>query len=147
MHPRDWDYRRCRILYVQDSGPDRNLIEQMLRADEHNDVGFIGVSSTPEAMSEIYGSPRPVPNLILLGWQPQAHTDKVLNKLKSDPQLCLIPVVVLGSQMQARDIEHMYDEHASCVIPLPDTLPELERVFVIIKEFWLSKARLPIEAG
>jgi hypothetical protein len=65
--------------------------------------------------------------------------------MKADPNLHVVPLVVLGSHMRAEDIKCLYDENASCVIPLPDNFSRLEQTFGIIKEFWLSHARLPAE--
>jgi CheY-like chemotaxis protein len=143
MQSNNWDDRRCRILYVQDSAPNRQLVEQVLKDDAHGDVGFMGVCCTPDAMAAIYQSPCKPPNLILLGWSPWGDTLDVLHGVKQDPKMQAVPVLVLGSNMRPQDIQRMYAEFACCVIPLPETLADLEPVFGAIKDLWLSKARLP----
>jgi response regulator RpfG family c-di-GMP phosphodiesterase len=130
------------VLYVQDSAADTELVRRVLDSSEHDDVAFIGVACKTDALTEIQHGQTP-PNLVLLGWSPHSDTVAVLRWLKHEPTLCVIPVLVLASVIRTEDIRRLYDDNASCVIPLPQALEDLERVFHTIKQLWLNHARLP----
>jgi hypothetical protein len=120
-------------------------VQDLLKADVHQDVGFIGVASTSEALAEVCSPVRRAPNLILIGWTPHSDTVAVLHHVKHNEHLRAIPTLVIGAGMRASDTKSMYDDGAACVINLPDTLAGLERTFGIINEFWLNHVRLPRE--
>jgi CheY-like chemotaxis protein len=67
----------------------------------------------------------------------------VLRTMKSDPQLRSIPVVVLSSSAEERDIAASYDQHANCYVTKPGDFNGFIDVVGAIERFWTTTARLP----
>jgi chemotaxis family two-component system response regulator Rcp1 len=135
------------ILLVEDNPADVRLTREVLEgggASPHLNV----VSDGEEAMAFLrregpYGeSPRP--KLVLLDLNlPKKDGREVLEELKSDPDLCRIPVIVLTTSAAETDIQHSYRLHANCVITKPLDLNDFFDVVRTIEQFWLATARLP----
>ena len=87
---------------------------------------------------------RPRPDLILLDLNlPRKDGRQVLQEIKLDEQLKVIPVVVLTTSKAEEDILRAYRLHANCYITKPIDLNEFIRVVKSIEGFWLETARLP----
>ena len=80
----------------------------------------------------------PVPRLILLDLNlPGMHGLEVLAAVKADPELMIIPVVVLSSSHHPDDIRRSYASHANAYIVKPadfdgfaDTIKKIDACFV-----------------
>jgi chemotaxis family two-component system response regulator Rcp1 len=87
----------------------------------------------------------PRPNLILLDLNlPKKSGHEVLAEVKSDPQLQLIPVVVLTSSSRPDDITKSYALGANVYLQKP---LEVEEFFGAVKDlvtFWSKRASLPV---
>jgi chemotaxis family two-component system response regulator Rcp1 len=87
----------------------------------------------------------PRPNLILLDLNlPKKSGHEVLAEVKSDPQLQLIPVVVLTSSSKPDDITKSYALGANVYLQKP---LEVEEFFGAVKDlvtFWSKRASLPV---
>ena len=60
------------------------------------------------------------PNLILLDWYlPKVNGWDVLAHIKEDPNLKRIPVVIMTSSDQERDVVKAYNLHANCFVNKP----------------------------
>jgi two-component system, chemotaxis family, response regulator Rcp1 len=77
---------------------------------------------------------------------PRKDGREVLAAIKVDGSLKHIPVVVLTTSRDPRDIEAMYDLHANCYIPKPVDLEQFLEVVKGIEAFWLRTVRLPASA-
>ncbi len=88
------------------------------------------------------GAPRP--DLILLDLNlPRKDGREVLAELKSDPDLRTIPVVVLTTSKDDRDIYQAYQLQANCYIAKPVDFEQFVSVLRAIEHFWLEVAALP----
>ena len=67
----------------------------------------------------------------------------MLRKLKSNPQTCAIPVIVMSSSSAPEDIQRAYKEHANAYISKPLNFEEFIQKIRTIKEFWFNTAKLP----
>ena len=86
----------------------------------------------------------PRPDLILLDLNlPRRDGRQVLADIKSDPQLRLIPVVVLTSSKAEQDVLKVYELHANCYIVKPVDFNNLMEVVKSIENFWLTVVKLP----
>lgn len=86
----------------------------------------------------------PAPDLVLLDLNmPKMGGLEVLDEMKADEELRLIPVVVFTSSAAREDIEGAYDRYANCYITKPTDLDELVGVVRAIEAFWLTVVRLP----
>jgi CheY-like chemotaxis protein len=68
---------------------------------------------------------------------------QVLEKLKTNPGLMRIPVVVLTSSQAEVDILKSYDLHANCFISKPIDFTQFIKVVKSIEDFWFTIVRLP----
>jgi len=86
----------------------------------------------------------PIPDLILLDLNlPKKSGREVLADIKGDPSLMAIPVIVLTSSQEQRDICATYDLHANCYITKPMDMEEFVELVRSIEAFWFTVAKLP----
>ena len=136
-----------RILLVEDSPADIELTRQALAEAE------IETEVTVCADGEAAGSylrregdhaDAPRPDLILLDLNlPKKDGRELLVEIKRDPDLSLIPVVVLTTSASEDDVLHAYREHVNCYIRKPVRLQDFINVVRSIDEYWLSIVTLP----
>lgn len=85
-----------------------------------------------------------VPELVLLDLNlPRIDGVEVLQNIKNDPVLRMIPVVVLTTSSSERDIVETYSHHANCYITKPVDLSKFMDVIKVLEDFWISVVRLP----
>ena len=86
----------------------------------------------------------PRPDLVLLDLNlPKYDGRQLLEKIKSDADLCHIPVVVLTTSKAEEDVVRTYNLHANCYVTKP---VDLEKFMVVVKSidvFWLTVVTLP----
>ena len=86
----------------------------------------------------------PQPGLILLDLNmPGIDGRHVLDLIKTDAALRSIPVVILTTSTDEKDIEHCYRVGANSYIQKPVSLERLTESIRIIKEYWFGVAILP----
>jgi two-component system, response regulator len=84
------------------------------------------------------------PSLILLDLNmPGMDGRAVLTQLKEDPELRRIPVVVLTTSADERDVSYCYELGASTYIQKPVDFEGLVQAVGRIKEYWFGVALLP----
>ena len=84
------------------------------------------------------------PDLILLDLNlPKYDGHQLLEKIKSDPDLCLIPVVVLTTSAAEEDILRSYRLHANAYVTKPVGFEQFMNVIRQIDEFFVQVVRLP----
>lgn len=84
------------------------------------------------------------PDLILLDLNlPRRNGREVLEQIKQDEDLKLIPVLVLTTSGSPLDIRAAYSLHANSYIVKPRDLDKFWEVASAIEEFWLRTATLP----
>ena len=85
-----------------------------------------------------------LPHLIILDLNlPKMDGKQVLLRLKTDPALRKIPVVVLSSSRDPKDVVGSYNNYANCYIPKPLSFEDYVSVAKGIQEFWLRVVSLP----
>src|SRR6201991_2009472 len=86
----------------------------------------------------------PRPDLILLDLNlPKYDGRQLLEKIKSDPDLSRIPVVVLTTSSAEEDIMRSYKLHANAYVAKPVDLDQFISAVRQIDEFFLQVVRLP----
>ena len=139
--------RPVEILLVEDSPSDTDLTIEALQ-DGDLPCNLSHVEDGVEAM-EFLGrrnsyAEAPRPDLILLDLNlPRKDGREVLAELKSDPDLRTIPVVVLTTSKDDRDISQAYRLQANCYIAKPVDFKQFVSVLRAIEHFWLEVAALP----
>jgi two-component system, chemotaxis family, response regulator Rcp1 len=135
------------ILLVEDNPGDARLAAEALKENKvRNNLHHVldGV----EAMRFLRrGAPYagvPVPDLILLDLNlPRKDGREVLEEIKGDPELRLVPVVVLTTSAAERDLIKSYNLHANAYIIKPIDLDRFIEVVQAIESFWFTIVKLP----
>jgi two-component system, chemotaxis family, response regulator Rcp1 len=140
-----------RILLVEDSPTDALMVREALDAIEHPiqlDVAEDGVSAMrylkfSRDHATTLGSANS-PDLILLDLNlPGKDGRELLSEIKSDPQLKVIPVVVLTSSKADDDVMQAYALHANSYVTKPADFEAFCNVVRTIEAFWFTTVRLP----
>jgi CheY-like chemotaxis protein len=135
------------ILLVEDSPCDAELMVEALQEGDLN-VRVTGVEDGEEALRYLHrqGPYRdaPRPDLILLDLHlPRMNGYEVLEHVKQDDALRLIPVVLMTAFDSDEAIAGVYGRHANCCVRKPSDLDEFAAAVKKIETFWLRLARRP----
>jgi len=130
------------ILLVDDSEADVRLtMEALKEAKVHNRIHVAYDGET--AMAFLRNPAQRRPDLILLDLNlPGMDGREVLAEVKTDPDLAVIPVVILTTSRADEDILRTYRLHANCYITKPVDLQQFIRVIQSIEDFWFTVVRL-----
>lgn len=125
------------ILLVEDSLEDAELIVRTLK--KHNLANhLLHVQDGEEALSYLMNENDFLPRLILLDLKmPKVDGIEVLKVLKAHPQKKLIPVVVLTSSREERDIVESYRLGVNAYIVKPVDFEKFVKAVADIGLFWL----------
>jgi two-component system response regulator len=85
----------------------------------------------------------PTPDLIMLDYVMPVNGGIALAQLKNDPDLLVIPVVVLTGSPNPQNLAEVYKRHANCCFAKPSTLQEFVDLTCYLAEFWLKRVRRP----
>ena len=135
------------ILLVEDNPGDIRLLQEAFAETKlRNNLSI--VTNGMEAMAFLRRDPpyddAPSPDLILLDLNlPGMDGRAVLELLKSDADLCRIPVAVLTTSGAEEDIERAYALHANCYIRKPLNIECFLDVVRSINHFWFTVVTLP----
>ncbi len=89
-------------------------------------------------------SDAPRPDLVLLDLNlPRLDGREVLARIKSDPVLRSIPVVILTTSKSAEDVRRSYELHANAYVTKPAELDRFLSVVGQVGEFFLTVVRSP----
>lgn len=84
------------------------------------------------------------PDLILLDLNmPGMSGRAVLAEIKSDPDLCHVPVIILTTSGTEKDVIDTYRLHANSYIIKPLSYNELKEMVGQLLHYWLRVARIP----
>ncbi|HEX2740111.1 MAG TPA: response regulator [Rubrobacter sp.] len=135
------------ILLVEDNPGDARLAVEALRDSKvHNKLYHVedGVEAMQFLRHRVKNDHVPPPDLILLDLNlPKKDGREVLAEIKEDPELRLVPVVVLTTSAAERDLLKSYDLHANAYIVKPIDLDQFIDVVQAIESFWFSIVKLP----
>lgn len=144
--------RPITILMADDDGDDRLMTREAFEESRlANDLRFVedgvelldylqrrGKYSDPES------SPRP--GLILLDLNmPRMDGREALEKIKADPALKSIRIVILTTSKAEEDIFRTYDLSAASYITKPVTFSGMAEVIKTLGKYWLEIVELPGE--
>lgn len=88
------------------------------------------------------------PDLILLDLNmPGVDGRQVLKKLKADPEKRSIPVVILTTSKDSKDVDKCYEIGASTYIQKPVDFDGLTQAIRTMKDYWFGVAILPHKQG
>jgi CheY-like chemotaxis protein len=141
-----------RILLAEDDPDDRLLTRRALEKSRLAN-SIEAVKDGEELMAylrheEPYDAPgdAPRPGLILLDLNmPRMDGREALRKIKSDPDLRRIPVIVLTTSEAEQDILQSYDLGVNAFVTKPVTFDGLADAIQTLGDFWFEIVKLPPE--
>ncbi len=145
------DYQPSDILLVEDEPAHAELTERAIRkAGNANRIQI--VSDGEEAFDYLYNRGKyedkvkyPMPGLILLDIKlPGIDGVDVLKKIKEDPLLKRIPVIMLTTSEREEDIVRSYDYYANSYLTKPVGFKEFEEKIMQIDFYWMILNKSPI---
>ena len=139
--------RAIEILMVEDSPIDVLMAREALdQAKVLNNLSVAenGVEAMAFLRKEGKYCDAPRPDLIFLDLNmPRKDGREVLQELKADPRLKVIPVVVLTTSKAEEDIVKTYGLHANCYITKPVDFERFAEVVKTVQDFWFTIVTLP----
>ncbi|MGZ3498909.1 MAG: response regulator [Vulcanimicrobiaceae bacterium] len=135
------------VLLVEDSPSDARLTEEAFKDGKLRNNLTI-VRDGAEAMAYLRHEGKYAsavrPDLILLDLNlPKIDGREVLRRVKSDPDLQKIPIVVLTTSEAEEDVAKAYEYNANCYIRKPVDLRHFLEIISMVETFWLTIVKLP----
>lgn len=140
------EIRNLTILLVEDNPVDVDLTLRALKKQKSNTM-IVVARDGEQALEqmELWDQGAPVPMVILLDLKlPKVDGHQVLKTLKSHPVYKTIPIVVLTSSGDDRDISKAYEFGANSYIVKPVSFDKFIEVAAQIELYWtgLNKANI-----
>ena len=132
------------ILLVEDSQDDIDLTLHTLRRENLANHIFV-VRDGEEALDFLFCSgpyadrnPERMPKLVLLDLKlPKVDGMEVLRRLRADPRTNLLPVVILTSSKEERDVANGYHMGVNSYIQKPVDFEQFRQTVKTIGLYWL----------
>lgn len=141
------NFEPIEILLVEDNPGDARLTREALKDSKiHNNLYIVedGVEALEFLRRQGPFANAPRPDIILLDLNlPRMDGREVLRAIKDDEMLRRIPVVVVTTSDDDRDILMTYDLHANCYITKPVDVRRFIEIVHNIEDFWFSIVKLP----
>jgi chemotaxis family two-component system response regulator Rcp1 len=135
------------VLLIEDSPGDVRLTKEAFHdanVSVHLHVASDGVEGMEILRREGVHEHAPRPDLILLDLNlPRMDGRQVLDLIKRDENLRVIPTVILTTSVAEADIVKSYELQANCYLSKPVELEAFESLVRSINDFWLTMAKLP----
>ena len=135
------------ILMVEDNIGDVRLTQETIKRSKLRvelNVVMDGVEAILYLRKEGKYKNAVRPDIILLDLNlPKKDGREVLAEIKSDPELKVIPVVILTSSEADEDILKSYSLHANCYISKPVDFSQFTKVVNTLENFWFTIVKLP----
>ncbi len=138
------------ILLIEDNPVDALMIRHTLKDTDFNfrlhhvEDGEEAVQFIQRNCYDYISLPSPCPDLIILDLNlPKKSGKEVLGEIKQQPATLKIPVVILSTSGEAKDICEAYSLHANCYVKKPTNYAEFEAAVKFIQQFWTNVVELP----
>lgn len=141
-----WPTRALDILLVDDDPADVLIIREALESAAAHAVHVVedGLQALAYLRREGPFSGAIRPDLVLLDLNlPRKSGQEVLAEVKADPDLRVIPVVIVSSSDAPQDIMTSYARHANGYLVKPGTFDAFATLIRQAGDFYLSTARVP----
>lgn len=138
-----------RVMLVEDS-PDDVLLFQLAWKNSGATLPVHVVPDGAEALRYLLGEDKyhdrqqyPLPCLVLLDLKlPRVMGLEVIKRLREDPDLRKLVVIVLTSSGNEGDIEQAYELGANSYLVKPSANHEREELVDLLQRYWLGKNKL-----
>ena len=138
-------HKDAHILLVEDNFMDIELTEEAFREAKLNSVLHV-VKSGQAALDYFFGNKQyadrlahPLPDFALLDLKlPDISGATVLQKVKTSPGLKKIPIIMLTSSREQRDLDACYENGANSYLVKPVSFEGFLEVIGKVEEYWLT---------
>ena len=137
------------ILLIEDSEEDFQTVRRLLskvtdRAIERCADAPSAVSYLHEAAGDVEAAPRAWPCVILLDLNmPGEDGRSLLRRFKQHEKLRRIPIVILTTSANPKDVEYCYQNGAAGYIVKPVDLKRFRESLEMMASYWLRAVALP----
>ena len=130
-----------KVLLVENDPADQLFLKKAFeRFKEQLDISTVRDGSEALAHLKHNGSP----SIILLDLNmPGMNGRELLDRLRADDELKLVPSIVLSTSDDAADIRSCYERNASAYLVKPETPEDYRRIAGRIYDFWIEEVKLP----
>jgi two-component system response regulator len=126
------------ILLVEDNTDDEQLTLRAMRQSEIPNIIRVARDGA-EALEYLYGPAAKLPDLILMDLKlPKVSGLEVLQRIRKEPSTRALPIVVLTSSDEERDILESYNLGANSYIRKPVDFDEFIEAVRQLGLYWLS---------
>jgi two-component system response regulator len=133
------------ILLVEDTEDDIELTRRALKKNRLTNP-LVVARDGQEALDYLFGDEE-LPAIILLDLQlPKIGGLEVLRRLKSDPRTRLIPIIILTSSREERDVVDGYTHGANSYIRKPVDFDQFTEAVRQLGLYWLILNEPPLRA-
>ena len=136
------------ILVVEDDPDDQFLTKEAIKESRIvNELYF--VKDGTELLDFLhhkgeFAGDFPIPDLILLDLNlPRMNGREALREIKSDQQLCQIPIVILSTSQSEEDVSECYKLGAGGFITKPVKYSDLIETMKTVGDYWFAAVRRP----
>lgn len=136
------------VLYAEDEEYDVLFLERAFKASEISNrlVSVENGAKAIDFLTECVSNRNQIPALALLDLNmPYKNGFEVLQWIRSQESLRLLPVIVLTSSNQDKDIVRAYTSGASGYLIKPGSPRELESIARALRDYWLVHNRTATE--
>lgn len=141
------DSRIIEILLVEDNPGDIRLTQEAFKHSKvANNISIVrdGEEAIAFLRKEKNFKDAITPDIIFLDLNlPKLDGREVLEIIKNDNKLRMIPVVILTSSDAERDVLQTYNLHANCYVVKPVDFDKFISVVQSINNFWLTVVKFP----
>lgn len=134
------------ILIVDDDEESHFILQMALSKNEIvNPIVFLkdGIQLM-DYLKEMVNKKWDFPAFILLDLNmPRMDGKEVIRRMKSHPNFCCIPIIVLSVTNSEKEIQECYRLGANCYIVKPDSFDQMVSVSERFYRFWLTTVTLP----
>lgn len=143
------------LLIVEDSDEDFESLQRVLNQSCNLDVPIVRCYDGDDALDFLYRAGQyanktseSLPNLILLDLNlPGTDGREVLNIVKQDEKLKIIPIVVLTTSSNPKDVETCYRYGANSYLLKQMRIDQLKHSVCLCMDYWMEVAVLPDPAA
>lgn len=139
--------KHVNVLLMDDDPGDVRLMQESLKKSklminmsivENGQLGLDYLRKTGAYAAAV------TPDLILLDLNmPIKDGREVLREIKNDNSLKMIPVVILTTSEEEKDVASSYSDGANCYIQKPVDFEQFQTVVNKMSDFWFSLVKLP----
>lgn len=128
----------CSFLLVEDNAADADLIQRVLKkVDPSNSIYLARDGEEALQILDQWGTNLPAPMIVLLDLKlPKVDGLEILKSIKSNKRLKMVPIVVLTSSNQLKDIHEAYQLGANSYILKAIDFDEFSNAIELIYRYW-----------